>query len=131
MGKTFKLNYFDHLGFTNIILNFDPSFNYTTLLKSRLHDQFIQEWGNCINNTSKLNYYERFKSTFCYEGYIDKIENDSLRKQFSCLRLTSHCLEIEFGRFNGINRENRFCKFCPSTILYFVVLDTQKLELNI
>ena len=64
-----------------------------------------------------MDYYKRFKTTFCYEEYIDKIENDLLRKQLSCLRLTSHCLEIEFGRFNGINRENRLCKFCTQNVV--------------
>ena len=38
-------------------------------------------------------------------------------KHSSCLRLTSHCLEIEFGRFNGINRENRLCKLCTQNVV--------------
>ena len=48
----------DYFGCTyyNIILNLDQSFNYTALLKSRLRNPFIQEWSNCINNTSKLDY---------------------------------------------------------------------------
>ena len=107
----------DHLGFSHLLLDFDRSVNYTALLKSRLRDQFIQEWSNCISNTSKLDYYKRFKSSFCYEEYIDKIENDTLRKHFSCLRLTSHCLEIEFGRFNGIDRQNRLCKLCQQNVV--------------
>ena len=64
-----------------------------------------------------MDYYKRFKSLFCYEEYIDKIENDALRKQFSCLRLTSHCLEIEFGRFNGVDRQNRLCKLCQQNVI--------------
>ena len=54
----------DHLGFSHLLLNFDHSVDYTSLLKTRLRDQFIQEWSTCINNTSKLDYYKRSKTTF-------------------------------------------------------------------
>lgn len=67
---------------------------------------------DCVNSLSKLDYYVKFKTSFCYEEYMDKISNDSLRKYFSRLRLSSHSLEIEFGRFNGTIRENRLCKLC-------------------
>ena len=63
------------MGFSHLLLNFDHSVDYTSLLKTRLRDQFIQEWSTCINNTSKLDYYKRFKTTFVYEEYIDKIES--------------------------------------------------------
>jgi hypothetical protein len=33
--------------------------------------------------------------------------------QYLCkLRTSSHCLEIEYGRFKGIPREDRFCLYC-------------------
>ena len=90
----------EHLGFSHLLNNFDINNNYLPLLKSRVHDQFKQEWSTCLNCMSKLDYYVKFKSIFCYEDYIDKITNDSLRQCFSPLRLCSHSLEIEFGRFN-------------------------------
>ena len=102
----------DHLGFSQLLNNYDINCNYMPLLKTRLYDQFKQEWSTCVNSMSKLDYYVRFKTSFCYEEYIDKFTNDSLRKHFSRLRLCSHSLEIEFGRFNGIDRENRLCKLC-------------------
>lgn len=61
---------------------------------------------------AKLDYYFKYKHEFIFEEYIDKIVNDDLRKWFTCLRLCSHNLEIEFGRYNGIERENRLCKLC-------------------
>ena len=102
----------EHLGFSHLLNNFDINNNYLPLLKTRVHDQFKQEWSTCLNSMSKLDYYVKFKSMFCYEDYIDNITIDSLRHCFSRLRLCSHSLEIEFGRFNGIDRENRLCKLC-------------------
>lgn len=61
---------------------------------------------------TKLDYYCKFKNEFIFEEYIDKIVSDDLRKCFTCLRLCSHNLEIEFGRYNAIERENRLCKLC-------------------
>ena len=48
---------------------------------------------------------------------MDKIENDNLRKLFSSFRLSSHNLEIEAGRFNGIDRANRLCKLCSQRVV--------------
>ena len=35
----------------------------------------------------------------------------------SCLRLSSHKLEIETGRSYGVTRENRICKCCSSGMI--------------
>jgi len=34
----------------------------------------------------------------------------------SCLRLSSHKLEIDTGRYYGVTREKRICKCCTSGI---------------
>lgn len=78
---------------------------------------------------SKLDYFCKFKLTFCYEDYIANISSDSLRQWFTCLRLASHKLEIEFGRFNGIDRNNRFCKLCNQNAIeseYYFILCCEK-----
>ena len=77
-----------------LVLNdFDNSINYLPLFKRRVRDQFIQEWNTVINNCPKLDYYVKFKTVFCYENYLDKLNNDSLRKLFSSFRLSSHNLD--------------------------------------
>ena len=108
----------DNLGFSYLLNNFDIEKNYMSLfLKTRISDQFKQEWSTSVNSMSKLDYYVKFKTTFCYEDYIDKLNNDSLRKYFSRLRLCSHSLEIEFGRYNGDDRNNRLCKLCNQKVV--------------
>ena len=105
------------LGFTYILQNFDENFNYLSLLKRRVRDQYIQLWNISINNTPKLDLYCQYKTTFCYETYLDSVKNDSLRKHVSRFRLSSHSLEIEVGRFNGTPRANRICKLCNQQVI--------------
>ena len=105
----------DHLGLRDIRLYFDPSVNYYNLLKSRIRDQLVQEWSGNVNSMSKLDSYCKYKTEFCFEKYLDVISNDKLRHQLTCLRLCSHSLEIELGRYNNIERNNRLCKLCNQT----------------
>ena len=65
----------------------------------------------------KLEYYCSFKKEFKFENYLNIIVNDDLRKQFARFRLSSHNLEVETGRYNGIVRENRFCKLCNQNVI--------------
>jgi hypothetical protein len=103
---------FDKLGFTYILNDFNPNVNYIPILKRRIYDQYIQDWSASINTMSKLEYYRKYKTTFKYEKYLDLVSDDKLRKSLSCFRLCSHSLEIELGRYAGVNREARHCKIC-------------------
>ena len=111
------INIINNLGFSHVINEFNNDTNSLPLFKRRLRDQFIQEWSTGINNCSKLDYYTKFKNTFCYEDYLDILNTDILRKTFTCFRLSSHNLEIETGRYNGIDRSNRFCKLCSQHLV--------------
>lgn len=107
-------NLINSLGFSNLIDNIEADFNYASLFKVRLRDQFIQEWNASIRDTTKLQYYCNFKKSFCFEEYLDKISNCRLRNQLTCFRLSSHSLEIERGRYTGVIRAERLCKLCNS-----------------
>ena len=43
---------------------------------------------------------------------LDVLKYDSTRKAMSRFRLCSHNLEIEFGRFHNIERDERKCRLC-------------------
>ena len=101
----------DHLGFTYARFNFDASFDYFHVLKTRLRDQFVQEWRHNITSLSKLDVYCKYKETFEYETYLD-VKNNKLRKLLSQFRLSSHSLEIEIGRYHNTERAIRLCKLC-------------------
>lgn len=107
----------DRLGYGDIWCNFNQEINYFPMLKQRLRDQYIQEWNASVQNVSKLDYFRQFKTSFCYEKYLDVISNSTIRKELTCLRLYSHNLEIEFGRFSGVHRNDRICKLCTCNVI--------------
>ena len=82
---------------------------------------------------SKLESYCRYKTTLI----LKKIKTSNLRKLFTCMRLSSHQLEIEMGRYSDIDRKDRLCKFCNQNAIeseyhfIFVVVNTQVLDRNI
>lgn len=57
------------------------------------------------------------KKIFEFEGYIFKVDSDSLRRYMTCFRLSSHKLEIELGRFRGVERNERLCKLCSQNVV--------------
>ena len=93
---------------------FDDNVHYRPIINQRILDQYIQSWNAAVRITSKLDYYENIKTTFEYEPYLDILANSASRRALTQLRICSHNLEIEFGRFNNIrvSRENRLCKLC-------------------
>ena len=107
----------DHLGFTNLLHSFEPNMKHFSKLQRRLRDQFLQDWNEKIHNMPKLELYVKYKTTFGYEDYLDSIANETLRKQISCIRLSSHNLEIEAGRYMGIDRNQRSCKLCNLNVV--------------
>ena len=50
------------------------------------------------------------------QSYLEKSVPINLKRQITRLRLSSVDLEIEKGRFNGTERNNRKCKICSLDI---------------
>ena len=68
--------------------------------------------------------YSHLKDSIGYEEYLNKIGNIQERTSFSKLRLSNHPLLIEKGRHEKIERNQRFCPFCPKSIedeIHFVL----------
>ena len=47
-----------------------------------------------------------------FEKYLDVLNIRKYRKAFTKLRVSSHRLNIEVGRHQGLPRENRICLYC-------------------
>ena len=58
-----------------------------------------------------MQFLRQLKDTYSFETYLN-IENDQHRKSISQIRLSSHRLAIETGRWQNIPRENRLCTYC-------------------
>ena len=82
--------------------------------KQRVRDVFAQEWHTRLENSTRARCYITFAS-FQHQTYLDKLNISKYRKQLSRLRLSSHRLEVEVGRWAKpikIPYENRKCKSC-------------------
>ena len=86
----------------------------------------------CIKDSSRLLLYANVKTIFGMEKYLDHIPDFKIRNAISKLRLVSHNLEIETGRWAPrITRENRYCTSCNSNTIgdeYHIVMKCVKFE---
>ena len=82
------------------------------MFKQRLKDNYIQEWHISTNETSKLNYYCKYKSIFEMEKYLTVVSIRKYTIALSKFRCSSHNLEIERGRRTNVPRNVRYCMFC-------------------
>jgi hypothetical protein len=80
---------------------------------------FITKWKKQINqlSDSKLNIYNICKNNFGLEKYLTIVNNFELRRSFTKLRTSSHRLQIELGRYQGVPRHNRICTKCSSNVI--------------
>ena len=60
----------------------------------------------------KLRTYCKFKDIFKKEPYLENIKSFNIRKCFTQLRISSHSLAIEKGRYNMIDKDKRYCTLC-------------------
>ena len=60
----------ESLGFANAWTNQYEAIPNINVIRVRIRDQFMQHWCSHINNTSKLEYYAMFKTTFEFEKNI-------------------------------------------------------------
>ena len=86
---------------------------FVSLVKQRLSDNFIQNWNSRLTDSFRALFYRNF--TFDYKCYLDTVTTNKFRFALSRLRLSSHRLEIETGRWarpNSTPIENRLCTSC-------------------
>ena len=69
-----------------------------------------------LNLVCKLRTYSLFKKDIGREKYLNSIQNTDARISFTKFRLSNHCLMIEKGRHKNIDKNQRFCPFCPNMI---------------
>ena len=88
--------------------------NFLSLFKQRVNDHFIQNWHQRLNESSRALFYRQI-CIFQFQPYLEKVVHKKFRNAISKLRLSSHRLHIESGRWNRPQptpRENRLCSIC-------------------
>ena len=83
----------------------------------RLCDVFHQNsFFDIKREGSKLRTYSNFKTEPGFEKYLDDIQCVKERTALTKLRLSNHLLMIEKGRHMGVDKNLRFCPFCPGIV---------------
>ena len=86
-------------------------------VQSTLIDLYIQEWVTGIYGQDKMITYRSFKHIFCHESYLCNVKIPKFRIALCQLRVSSHSLNIELGRYAPrVPRERRYCVYCNDTI---------------
>ena len=83
-------------------------------VKQRLHDNFIQNWNERLENSSRALFYRNI-SCFRLQPYLISCNIKKFRFSLSRLRVSAHRLKIESGRWarpNPIPVEQRKCNIC-------------------
>ena len=84
--------------------------------KTKLFQEFESHWFSALwknqsSSEGKFTFYRSFKKDFVFEGYLNQPRSDA-RREFTKLRISSHQLMVEKGRYNGTPREDRCCPLC-------------------
>ena len=86
---------------------------FLSVLKQRLSDICMQNWHDRINNSSRANFYKTVMQ-FQFQPYLEKINVCKYIQALSKLRVSSHRLAIEAGRWARPTRipidERKMCK---------------------
>ena len=77
-----------------------------------IKDNYTSFWKHHIKYSSKLSFYSTFKKHYNLEEYLNIIKDPNQRRLFSKFRISNHKLEIEFGRYSDVPRQERLCKYC-------------------
>ena len=87
---------------------------FLNVFKRRVDDNFIQKWSTELNESSRALFYRQF-SSYEFAKYLNIINIAKYRTAFTRLRLASHRLEVECGRWRkpvSVPFQDRKCKQC-------------------
>ena len=89
---------------------------FLNTLVQRLRDHSVQTWSSDIEQSSKLDLYRNFKLNFEHESYLNCLNIRKFRHVMSKFRSGCHNLEIEIGRHDKRERNERICRLCNSSV---------------
>ena len=72
------------------------------IIKLRIKDTFMQNWDSTINSSNRLSQYCLFKNDFQMDAYLSYYIDIRYQVILAKLRLYSHNLSVETGRYDNI-----------------------------
>ena len=89
-------------------------------IKEVITDLFYREardqWNKQVNEKPKLRTYTKFKKLYEPEQYVNYVKCKAHRAFLAKIRGGSAPLEIELGRYRGLEINQRLCKLCKEDI---------------
>ena len=77
-----------------------------------MQKKYISYWNLTLQNSQKLNFYYKIKTNYSLPAYLVLARKNPSRKTLMILRISSHKLRIETGRYVNIPRDERLCSLC-------------------
>ena len=92
-------------------INQEVNESMANVLLERLVDQYNQTSFGSIQTSNKLHIFSQIKKEPGRETYLSEVIPKH-RRAMTKLRMSSHSLEIERGRYDKTEPQDRVCKFC-------------------
>ena len=105
-------NELDNIGLGSLFLKSNIDKVDINIIKQRLKDNWQQHIFSDINRSSRGTLYQHLIDHFCLQSYLNKPVDDIYRKYITKMRLCSHDLKIESGRYQNLPRNERICECC-------------------
>ena len=83
-----------------------------SMFMAKAEDEFHSQWEARVECNSKLGVFRIIEKKFGYEEYLNDVNNFFWRRELTRLRISSHKLLIERGRYCKIERDQRICRYC-------------------
>ena len=88
--------------------------NFLYIFKTRVREIYIQDWNSRLENSTRARFYINI-ANFQFQRYLELLKIEKYRKSVCKLRVSSHRLEVEMGRWAKPNKtlfDNRKCRAC-------------------
>ena len=76
-----------------------------------MQKKYISYWNHTLQHSQKLNFYYKIKTNYSPSVYLDLTRKNPSRKTLVKLRISSHKLRIETGRYDNMPRDDGLCSF--------------------
>ncbi len=87
---------------------------YANRMREAFSDQIIECWEKELEQFPKLETYTSIKECFQCAPYLLNNESFKSRQLLCQLRISSHNLNVEVGRYLGQRRDKRICSICKN-----------------
>ena len=82
-------------------------------IQNKLQEKYLQYWTSVKNGiSSRLSFYNKIVCDYGLQPYLISCKNSKHRTALCRLRLSSHELAIEQGRYYNTPKHERLCKLC-------------------